>query len=429
MIFKTVFSIFIFSLSTLQAAEVRLTEEAAVKLALERNESAEISQLQLEEAAKTLDKAYSGLFPTITVEATAIKNSQDPPLLAGATGSNRLFTNYTENLSVNLRQPIYTFGRLGGAIKVAKSQKEIVKNFSRLTNADLELTTRKLFNSILFYQQNLEIVNESFENVRRNQRQLNNRVSSGRVAQGDNLKMRADIASRKPIVIEAKRLLDSALLDLKNLLNMSDEDSIVPLGSLDVKTKVSLRDVRISELLQVSILENQYKIQSSLEEISKADYWPTLSFFGGYGENAYYEDFFREEHFLDQETTSFGLVLSLDFDLGGGKIYEHEINKVRTKIKRLEFEQGKRRVRTAIDNLHQQYERVLEKQKALREAVRLSTSSFQISQNSFSNGSVSQTQLNDNELLLTNNKIAYARSLLELKLVALEIQNLKLKKE
>lgn len=414
----------ILSSGLINAAELKLKIEDAVELALERNERAEISQLQIEEANKSLKLAYSSLFPTISLEAKASKSSQNPALL-GAAGAERLFSNYTEGVTVSLAQPIYTFGRLSGGIKLAKIQKKIAKDASRVTEAELVTTTKTLFNNALFYKRNLEIARDSYRNVLKNQNGLRNRVSNGRIAQGDNLKMRADLASRQPRVVEAERLFETSIRDLKSLLNLTEDTSIQLLGSLEVKPKDPSRVAEIEELLQVRLLESQYQIQSSLEEVAAADYWPTLSFFGSYGDTAFYEDFYREGHFLDQETTAFGLVLNMEFSLG--KNYEHQVSKVKTRIKKLEYQEGKRQIRTALNNLYGQFDKVLEKQSALREAVRLAQNSFLIAQDSFSSGSVSQTQLNDSELLLTNNKVAYAQSLLELRLVALEIEKLETK--
>ena len=64
----------------------------------------------------------------------------------------------------------------------------------------------------------------------------------------------------------------------------------------------------------------------------------------------------------------------------------------------------------------------MEKKDSLREAVSVASQSYKASLKSFSNGSISQTQLNDRELLLTNNKIAYAKNLLEILLIDNQIK-------
>lgn len=405
------------------AAKLDLDLAGVIGLAEQRNEQVQITKHHLEQAKKTLDKAYTGLFPTIQLEAKAMKTTQNPSLFGS--GFAILEENYQQIGSISLTQPIYTFGRLSGAIDAAKEQGKLAKNSSVATMANIEKTARTLFYNALYFKRALEISQESYDNALKNQKALKKRVSYGRISQDENLKMKADIASRKPALIEAKRAYDSSILDLKNFLNIEDSTSLSINGDLRKQSKKpsDKSKVELEKLVHVNLLKNQFELQKSLEGITAANYYPTLSFFGSYGKSAYFEDI-REDHYLDQENVAFGLSLNMDFDLGGGKTYDRQISQIKTRVKQLELEQGKRQIRIAIDNLHEQYIRLEEKRVALQEAVSLAQNSYKIAVNSFSNGSISQTQLNDRELLLTNNKVAYARNLLQIELVKSEINNM-----
>lgn len=405
----------------LQAKEISLTVNETIELALKRNEQVQITNYQLEIANTILKKAYSGLFPTLKLEGKATKTKQDPALFGGGIISE----NYQQSATVTLNQPVYTFGRLSGAIDAAKAQGKLARHQKTATLADIELTVKKLFYNAMFYQKNYEISKESYENALNNQKALRKRVSFGRISQGENLKMKADIASRKPLMLEAQRLYESSISELKSFLNIEGEDKISLKGNLEnIKNeRIKESKIELSDLVQVNLLQNQFEVQKSLEDIESSNYLPTLSFFASYGENAIFADI-QKDHYIDQTNIGFGLALTMNFDLGGAQSHDRQISRVETRVKKLQLELGKRQIKFALKNLYDQKQRLIEKRDSLKEAVSLAHSSYKVALNSFANGTVTQTQLNDRELLFTNNKIAYAQNLLQINIVNFEIENL-----
>ena len=414
---------FLIVCNNVRANVVNLNLHDSIELALKRNEQVQITNFQLEAAEASLKSVYSGLYPSITLEGKAVKTKQDPPLFGA--GIAILEQSYQQSATITLNQPIYTFGRLSGAIDAAKAQNKLAKNQKKATIADIELTVKKIFFSTLFYKKHFEISKESYENALNNQKALRKRVSYGRIAQGENLKMKADVASRKPQMLEAQRLYENSISELKSFLNIPSEDSINLKGSLlnsGYKSK-KVSNIELENLVKVSLLYNQFEIQKSLEDIESVNYLPTLSFFASYGQNAVFEDI-QQDHYIDQTNTGFGLLLTMNFSLGGEQSYDRQVSRIKTRVKNLQLEQGKRQIKFALKNLYNQKERLLEKRDSLGEAVKLAQSSYKVALNSFSNGSITQTQLNDSELLLTNTKIANAQNLLQIKLVNFEIENM-----
>jgi outer membrane protein TolC len=114
--------------------------------------------------------------------------------------------------------------------------------------------------------------------------------------------------------------------------------------------------------------------------------------------------------------------LSWSFSTGGEEIYAHSKAKIQTTIKQLEYEKGTRELDRNLKDLFYQMDKLIEKKQSLSEAVNVASQSYNASLRSFSNGSITQTQLNDRELLFTNNKIAYAKNLLEILLIKNQIK-------
>lgn len=130
---------------------------------------------------------------------------------------------------------------------------------------------------------------------------------------------------------------------------------------------------------------------------------------------------------MRQENISFGVKLVFDWPFGGEKANNVAISRIDTKIAELNVKSAKRELYNRYQDLLQQYQNLTEKLEASADASKLALSSYQVALSSFANGTVSQTQLNDSELLLTNNKINYVQNLLGLQLLLAEIDEISTK--
>lgn len=411
----------------LASEQLNLSLEKTIQMAIERNERSQIADYELRQAQLNYKEVRSGIFPAINAELSTQKASQKPALFSVITGdnpaTNKLFDNYTQGGTISIVQPVYTFGRLSGAIDAAKFQNDIAKTNQKVTISNIKATVSQLYFNALFFKQLYEISNESYQNAQSNKKALQKRVSFGRISQDENLKMKADIFSRKPALIESQRQYEYTLSQLRIFLKLEENVNIKLQESLrnlieaeEVKTSYEL-----SNLAFTSLLENQLSLYKSLESVAKADYYPTLSLFGSYGKTSYSEEFMGDS-FLTQDTVAMGLTLNWSFSTGGEKSYAQQKAKIQTTIKKLEYEKGKRELDRNLKDLYYQKDKLMEKKDSLREAVSVASQSYKASLKSFSNGSISQTQLNDRELLLTNNKIAYAKNLLEILLIDNQIK-------
>ncbi|EQC48858.1 outer membrane efflux protein [Bacteriovorax sp. BSW11_IV] len=397
---------------------VELNLDKAIELALKNNEGVAISGATLEKAETQISKARSGLFPTLKFEYNVVRTRTTP-----------VFQNtqdaWYRGPSITATQPVYTFGRLSSAIDLAKSQKSLYENDFIATKANIEKIAKTFYYSALFNQELLEITQSSYDNASKNNQALKKRVSYGRISRNENLKMQADLASRKPRYIEAQKVYETAKIDLANFLGLDPKTEIVFSDKLVAKTRKvkSSNNENFENLAQVRVLSDSIAMSKSLESIAKSDHLPTLALFGSYSPTTYYDDFFSNE-IRDQKSYTFGLKLTFDLPLGGEKFDEVAIKKVETRIAELRYQAGKRQIESRVITITKEYEKLLEKLDASKTAVSLAQDSYKVALSSFSTGSISQTQLNDSELLLTSNKIEYAQNILQLHLLSAELDEL-----
>lgn len=406
--------------SSATAAQYKLDESKVIELALKRNETVGIAAQELEQAKEELSKANSNYFPTLSVSASVRKSDGE---------GNFLPYGYDWNHSgeIRLTQPIYTFGKITSGKNLAKSGKRISELNENATNAEVKNLARQLYYRVLFNKELVKITADSYQNASKNKKALEDRVSYGRISRNDNLKMQADLASRKPNWIIAKKNLQNAILDLKNYLDLDFQDKVT-IESKRFRAKEALTKVddleKLNETVDLKVLEENIKLSDFSLDLAKAQRLPDLGFFVSYAPTKARKDLFSGEITHDQKDISFGMQFTFDWDLGGSKNSEVAIKRSDRNIANLRLKQMKREIRTQYLKLKQDYEGLQEKFEAESEAVQLASSSYRVALSSFRSGGVSQLQLNDSEIQLTQNRLSLAQTKLQIQITRAEMDRL-----
>ncbi|CBW27614.1 putative outer membrane efflux protein [Halobacteriovorax marinus SJ] len=418
--FKSLICITSFALSPLSFAQVvNLNEAKVIEMALKRNEAMGISQAEIEIANSKIDAATSSLLPTLSIQAQVQKSSG-----RGNAAPNAY--DWNERATIGVSQPIYTFGKISSAIDIAKVSQKISKSQALATKADIVNTARKLYYRVLFSSDILRVSKESFENANQNKKTLEKRVAYGRISRNDNLKMQADVASRKPLLIDSEKNLNIAKFDLMNFINIPESSEL----NLEVN---SLRKVSLSEDDGLSTVENNIDIKILTENLKlselavdneRSNRMPTLSAFANFTPSNY-KDGFLGDKIKDQKDLTFGVMFTFEWPFGGSLNDAVQIKKTQSRIAKLQLDMETRNQRVKLLKLYRQKESLERKLESELRAIELALSSYKVSLGAFATGGVSQLQLNDSELLLTNNKINYAGTKLELLNTMVDIQRIK----
>ncbi len=392
------------------AEQYRLTEESVIELAVKRNEQIGIARQEIEQANEKLSSAYSNLFPVLSITAGVSK----------ADGSGNFAPNaydWRRNASIRLTQPIYTFGKISSGIDITKSAQKISELNSVVTTADVINTARKLYYVVLFNRDLVEITTQSYKNAVDNKNALEGRVSFGRISRNDNLKMQADLASRKPEMIVAKKNLETSILDLKNFLALSEDDKVKIIHHYNDKKEIQKVPPSLSKLeetVDVKILKENVALSDLSIDLAKSQRLPDLALFGSYSPTTY-RDSIDGDILKEQSDLTIGLSLTFDWDLGGSKNSEVAVKRSQAIVAKLQFDQVKRNIKTEYLKLEAEFDSLNERAKAEQEAVKLAASSYKVALSAFKTGGVSQLQLNDSEQLLTRNRLSLAQTKLRIK--------------
>jgi len=385
-------------------AMLRISLSEAMDMALEASEDLKLQANEVKRKSSEKQEEKTAFFPKVYGDVGWSNNFEYPDIAATAATKD-----YHVSSGITVNQTLFTFGRISNAIRAAQRALEASRFDQEGTRQEIIYNTKIAFYNAYLAQRTLDIAEESFTNALKNKAILEERVAGGRASKYDNIKIAADIASRKPAVNNARADFFSAMETLKVVIGAESKDSI----QLIFDCRREYPDLDRQELA-LSLYNNQPAIKALAKAIDqkealikskKAVLFPEISAFATWTHKGDSNDYYVGSDHLDDYGVA-GLKVSVPIWMGGisrEKLYQAKIDKEDAVLK---YQQGKEDYLLVLDKAFNEYREYKKTLEANNEAVSLAEKSFQYSQELFGSGQISVTDLNDAELLLTNAKVS-----------------------
>jgi outer membrane protein len=396
----------------------------AIDMALDASEDLKLQDNEVKRKSSERKEEKSYLFPWITGEARWSNNFEYPDIAATAATKE-----YHVNTGLTVNQTVFTFGRISNAISAAQRALEASRFDKEGTKQSVIYNTKIAFYNAYLAQRTLDIAEESYRNALKNKEILEDRASGGRASKYDNIKIAADIASRKPTVNNARADFLSAMETLKVIIGAESNDSIKLVADFNEEYPDFVRQDMALALYNnqpaIKSLEKTIKEKEALIKSKKAMLLPEVSAFATWNRKGDSNDYYVGSDNLNDYGVA-GLKVSIPIWMGGidrEKLYQAKLDKEDAKLK---YQQGKEEYLLMLDkaiNEYREYKKTLE---ANKEAISLAEESFKYSQEIFGSGQVSVADLNDAELQLTKAKIGKEITLFNLNSTLARIERLTL---
>jgi outer membrane protein TolC len=407
-----------------KAEHLRINIKQAIDMALDASEDLQLQDNEVKRKSSERKEEKSSLFPKITGEARWSNNFEYPDIAATAATKE-----YHVNTGLTVNQTVFTFGRISNAISAAQRALEASRFDKEGTKQSVIYNTKIAFYNAYLAQRTLDIAEESYRNALKNKEILEDRASGGRASKYDNIKIAADIASRKPTVNNARADFLSAMETLKVIIGAESNDSIKLVADFNEEYPDFVRQDMALALYNnqpaIKSLEKSIKEKEALIKSKKAMLLPEVSAFATWNHKGDSNDSYVGNDNLDDYGVA-GLKVSIPIWMGGisrEKLYQAKLDQEDAKLK---YQQGKEEYLLMLDkaiNEYREYKKTLE---ANKEAISLAEESFKYSQEIFGSGQVSVTDLNDAELQLTHAKIGKEITLFNLNSTLARIERLTL---
>ena len=389
------------------AMDLSLTD--AVDMIVSESNDLKKAQANVDKAEASLDAANANRW--FTLEGTAsymnminITNPSEsqkinlPPALGGLISDSLKDQSVTftipDNIfqaGVSLTQPIYTFGKIGNAVKSVKSALKMSQASHEMTRRSVRYAAAELYWTAKMTDEIVKLSEQDLKNARDARRKL---TSAGRANRSNLLKIESDIASKEINVSDSKFNRDTAHRMLKIMAGIDINEQLTLTDEIPSK----FDEMPVTELKstpQWEILTEQVNMYERLARSKRAGAYPTLAATASYSYSSLSDDV---GHLFDKsgsQSAYWGLALQVPIFTGGLNRANATVEAMNAAAAQQDLELSKKITTEEYDNAIKQYNHLRGNLSTLKNARDLAAQTYTLSQNRFGAGQTSAVELAD----------------------------------
>lgn len=402
------------------ADTMRLSLAQAVRLALLHNEDVKIAEETLAKARGRKREAYAGALPSLTGQAGYTRNILRPVIFFPNPDNDEeiLKIEIGEKndllMSLYFQQPLYAFGRIGGAIKIAdyylkSSEKDLTDARQQTVLAVTEAYYRVLLAD--------EVWHISRQALAQAQRQFDETVVKYRqqvAARFDSIRSAVNVKNAEPAVIEAENARTIAMLDLKRVTGIDHVTPVALTGRLEYADQSYDLTTTVEQALgnrpDVQAMRLRVAMSDKVLQVTKRNNWPFLSMVGTYTWQGQDSDQLWPPR--EKWAESFGMGVSLSFPIFDGFSTRGKVQQAEADLNIMNYSLQKmeKAVALQVTQLYKELDadrRNLDSQKA---TVAMAEEAYRLALVRFKNGLSTSLELSDTEFALTSARLNYLQA-------------------
>ncbi len=338
---------------------------------------------------------------------------------------------FSNNLAINLNQPLFTYNKTKLALKELQLALENAQLNYAIQLLSLEKDVTQAFYSVYQQQQSLDIAHQAYENMQKSYEISKNKVEAGISPREEMFQAELNLATTKSDYENKQVLLENVKDDFKMLIGMSLYDDLIVIPNIAVDTVAVDISFAIDQGTHNRMEIRQRKIDIEVSQFDLIQTKAQNEFKGNlglsvglFGNNAKLGNIYDKGSSTDNEQVALSLEIPL-WDWGRRKsmIKASEAGIAVSQIA-LEDEQNNiiltiRKVYRNLLNLRNQIE-------IARQNVKNAELTYDLNLERYKNGDLTgmdlniyQNQLSEKKLTYTNSLISYKIELLNLKIQTL----------
>ena len=294
--------------------------------------------------------------------------------------------------SVNITQPIYTFGKIGNAVKSVKSAIKMADSSYELTKREVAYSAANLYWTAKMTDEIVKLSESDLNNARAARRRL---TAAGRANRSNLVKIESDIASKEINLSDAKFNRDTAHRMLKIMAGINLDEELVLTDAFPTSFGELSAPKKLESTPQWDILSEQIEMYERMARSERANGYPTLAATAGYSYNAFSNEMDTMFDRAGSQSATVGLALQVPIFSGGLNRANATIEAMNAEAARQDLAQAKKLTSEQYDNAIKQYNHLRGNLAKLKEARDLAAKAYQFSQDRFGAGQTSAVELAD----------------------------------
>lgn len=292
---------------------------------------------------------------------------------------------------LSLTQPIYTFGKIGNAVKSVKSAIKMSEKSKEMTLREVRYAAADLYWTAKMTDEIVKLSEQDLANARAARKKL---TSAGRANRSNLLKIESDIAAKEINVSDAKFNRDTAHRMLKIMADIDVNEELVLTDAFPSKFE-ELTAGELKTTPQWEILSEQVNMYERAARSKRAGAYPTLAATASYTYSSLSGDV---GHLFDKkgsQSAYWGLALQVPIFFGGVNRANATVEAMNAVAAQEDLDLAKKITTEQYDNAVRQYNRLRDNLSTLKNARDLAAKTYTLSQNRFASGQTSAVELAD----------------------------------
>lgn len=266
-----------------EAAAMDIDLKGAVTTAIQNNRDITIAELKRREAEADVSAAAAKKNPSVSYSWQ--RNQYPTQVVTTALGTQS--SNHGYSQGINVSWPIWTFGKVEGAIDAARYQKNIADLDVYKTEADTKLAAVQAYYQYLEAVKLAEVQAQSVTDYASHLNNVQQQFDAGVVAKLDVLSSNVSLANAKQKSIAADNTRDVAEANLNNIMRVPMNTTLNPLDKNFPEPEFDItmeQAILMAQKYRWELVEADYGVKAAEASLrsAKAGYLPTVSVGGGY---------------------------------------------------------------------------------------------------------------------------------------------------
>ena len=315
-------------------------------------------------------------------------------LLSESLKDQSVFIEIPDNIfqaGLTFTQPIYTFGKIGNAVKSVKSAIKMAESSQDLTRREVRYAATDLYWTAKMTDEMVRLSEKDLQNARTAKSKL---TSAGRANRSNLLKIESDIISKQVNLAQTKFNRDTAHRMLKIMAGIDVNEELVLTDNFPNNFS-ALNAPELKSTPQWEILDEQVNMYERLARSKRANNYPTLAAIASYSYSSMAGDV---GHLFDKkggQSAYWGLALQMPIFNGGLNRANATVEAMNAEAARQDLAQSKKITTEEYNNAINRYDMLRDNLASLERARDLAAKTYELSQNRFASGQTSAVELAD----------------------------------
>lgn len=292
---------------------------------------------------------------------------------------------------VSITQPIYTFGKIGNAVKGVKSAIKVAESSQEMTRREVKYSAVDLYWTAKMTDEIVKISQQDLDAARAARRSL---TSAGRANRSNLVKIESDIATKEINLSNAQFNRDTAHRMLKIMAGIDVNEQL----NLTDDFPTTFSDLNAGELKstpQWDILNQQIEMYERNARSQRAGAYPTLAATASYNYIAMDTEFKNMFNRDNMQSAYWGLALQVPIFSGGVNMANATVEAMNAESARQDLDKAKKMTTEEYTRAIDQYNHLRGNLATLENARDLAAKAYEFSSGRFASGQTSAIELSE----------------------------------